>query len=135
MSGAFPATLTTASILGLLLLVLAFQCVSARLGQIKAASDAQDAAEAAVQLAMRVMGNFSEYVPLALILLLGLEASAAPSALVYGLAGALIVARLLHAWGLSRNPGRSFGRFWGTLLTWIMILVASLSGLFFVLIA
>jgi hypothetical protein len=32
---------------------------------------------------------------------------------------------VLHAIGLSRSPGVSFGRFWGTLGSWCVILAAS----------
>lgn len=41
------------------------------------------------------------------------------------LGGVLFVARVLHAIGLSRSAGVSFGRMWGTLGTWSVILAAS----------
>ena len=37
---------------------------------------------------------------------------------IHGLCGALVLGRLIHALGLSKNPGVSFGRFYGTGLTW-----------------
>lgn len=42
---------------------------------------------------------------------------------------ALFVGRLLHAWGLSRTEGVSVGRFTGILLTWSVLLAASIAAL------
>lgn len=128
-----PATLTAASLLGLLLLALAWRCVQARQAKLKEPPADAAAADARVEHAMRVMANFSEYVPILLVLLAGLELGGMPDWLTFGLAGALVLARLLHAWGFSRSPGASFGRFYGTLLTWIVLLIASGTGLYSVL--
>jgi uncharacterized membrane protein YecN with MAPEG domain len=75
--------------------------------------------------AARVQANFAEYVPLALVLLLLAELGAAPAAVLHGSALLLLASRLLHAWGLSRSPGRSFGRFYGTAGTWLAIIALS----------
>ncbi len=40
----------------------------------------------------------------------------------------LLLARVLHAAGLSRSGGYSFGRFWGTALTWLVLLLMALAG-------
>lgn len=76
--------------------------------------------------AIRVHANAVEYVPLALVLLtLVALAGARPAWLhVYGIV--LIAARLLHAFGLSRNPGRSFGRAAGAGLTVLVILAMAI---------
>jgi len=42
----------------------------------------------------------------------------------------LVVGRVLHAYGLTRNAGPSIGRAVGILLTWLMILLASLLAIF-----
>ncbi len=55
-------------------------------------------------------GNWAEYVPLVLILMGLLEAQRTSLYLLHALGIALIVGRVLHAWGLSRSSGRSFGR-------------------------
>ena len=68
--------------------------------------------------------NFAENVPLA-ALLIALVAQTASTGLVHGLGGALVAARLLHAFGLSRNPGPSVGRFIGAGLTWAVMGVAA----------
>lgn len=75
--------------------------------------------------AIRVHGNFGEYVPLALLVLALLEASAMmPPWLLWALAGVLLVSRILHAAGLSRSAGTSLGRFTGTGLTLVYLVVA-----------
>ncbi len=72
--------------------------------------------------AIRVHANAVEYLPLALLLLLVLELqhTAALWLNVFGIA--LIVARALHAFGLSASSGYSFGRGVGTVLTWLVML-------------
>ena len=78
--------------------------------------------------AMRAHGNFAEYVPLALVLLMLVEAgTAAGTLIVHALGLTLLVGRLLHGFfGLNRSAGYSAGRFGGTVLTWLMILVCAL---------
>lgn len=83
-----------------------------------------DGGVAELQQAIRAHGNLVEYAPLALLLLLAAELSgAAPPTVLHALGAAFVAARMAHAFGISRNPARSPGRFWGTLLTWGTMLV------------
>ena len=76
--------------------------------------------------AIRAHGNFTENVPLC-VLLIALATQTTSPDWIHGLCAALVVGRLLHAFGLSRNPGVSFGRFYGSGLTWaVMCLAAAL---------
>lgn len=75
--------------------------------------------------AVRVHANAVECLPLALLLLVLVELSGAGPIALHGLGASLLVARLLHAVGLSRRSGYSFGRFFGTALTVGVILVSS----------
>lgn len=77
----------------------------------------------ALERAVRAHANFCEYVPLALLVIGLLELSGAPAALVHGLGAALVIGRVLHAVGLNRTAGISQGRFVGTALTWLVLLV------------
>jgi uncharacterized membrane protein YecN with MAPEG domain len=77
---------------------------------------------------MRAHGNFVEYVPMALLLMGLLEISGLSAIWLWTVGGMLLVARVLHAWGLSTRSGYSFGRFWGTLLTWIVLLLMAGMG-------
>lgn len=72
---------------------------------------------------VRAHANLLEYAPLALLLLLVLELSGGSAALVHALGTLLLVSRVIHAMGLTTSSGYSFGRFYGTLGTWIAIVV------------
>lgn len=80
---------------------------------------------------VRVHGNFAEYAPFALILVALVELGGGPAAVVHALGAGLVVSRLLHAYGLAQLEGKSFGRFWGTGLSFLVVLVAGVyaSGL------
>lgn len=70
--------------------------------------------------AVRAHANLVEHAPLVLILLAALELSSVETHWIHILGGALVLGRILHAWGLSHSAGTSFGRFVGTLLTFIV---------------
>jgi uncharacterized membrane protein YecN with MAPEG domain len=77
--------------------------------------------------AIRTHGNYVEWVPLILLGLVVLELQGAGDLLLHGLGGTLILARLLHAFGLSRHHGVSPGRFIGASLSFgILAIVGSL---------
>lgn len=80
-----------------------------------------DGGDIELQRAIRVHANFVEYAPLALVMLLVVEQQGVSNAVVHGFGLALILSRALHAFGLSRSGGYSFGRFYGTLGTWLVI--------------
>ncbi len=112
-----------AALLGLLLIALSVNVVLARrryhvrLGV---------GTEEGMQQAARVQANFAEYVPFAVVLLVLAELSDLPAAAVHAAGIVLVLSRILHAWGLSHSPGRSFGRFYGTAGTWLVITGLSL---------
>lgn len=83
----------------------------------------------ALERAIRVHGNFVEYVPLALLMLALLELSGLAAPWLWGFGVMLLIGRLLHAQGLSGKSGVSFGRFYGTLLTWLSLLAMALAAL------
>lgn len=119
-----------ASLSGLLLIGLTMRVVADRR---RAQVGLGTGSDPGLERAVRVHGNFVEYVPLALMLLLIAEFSMASPWLLHLLGAQLVLGRLLHAWGLGGASGVSFGRFWGTLLTLIMILVTSLLNLWLLL--
>lgn len=91
--------------------------------------------EEALARLIRVHGNFTEYVPTALLLLLMNEMNGSATLLLHSAGIALLAGRILHAFGLSAVSGMSFGRFWGTAVTWLVILVLSLQLLYAILFA
>ncbi|HSW12767.1 MAG TPA: MAPEG family protein [Solimonas sp.] len=73
---------------------------------------------------IRGHGNFAEYVPLLLLLLAMLEFGGGYSPLLlHALGASLVVSRLLHGISLSYTQKWKFGRFYGTLLSFILLLV------------
>ena len=72
--------------------------------------------------AVRAHGNLTEVLPLALILMAAAETQGLGEPWLHAAGITLFIARHLHAPALSLHPGRSFGRFWGSTLTWLAIL-------------
>ena len=54
--------------------------------------------------ATRAHGNFAEYVPLTLLLVVLLELQSAPDALLHVFCASLLAGRIVHAYGVSRSP-------------------------------
>ena len=76
-----------------------------------------------LQRRIRAHGNFSEYVPFILLLIGILELGHFPATFLHVLGIALLVARVLHGYALSFTESFTFGRFWGTALTFLLVLV------------
>jgi uncharacterized membrane protein YecN with MAPEG domain len=72
-----------------------------------------DGGDAGLARAIRAQANAIEYVPLLLVMLLIAENNGASVAMVHACGAGLLLARVLHAVGLSGSAGVSFGRFWG----------------------
>ena len=70
---------------------------------------------------IRGHGNFAEYVPFLLVAMAILELGHLPVAWLHGIGATLVVARLLHGYALSFTTHFKFGRFYGTLLTFLLL--------------
>ena len=79
--------------------------------------------------AMRVHANFAEYVPLALLLIYFVELSSQAPWLVHLLGVTLLLARLCHAFGMSRTPENFRYRVTGMGLTFGVILISAAHSL------
>ncbi len=121
-----PSILYTA-LLGLLLIALSFNVVLARRRYRVRLGEGTDEG---MRQAVRVQANFAEYVPLAAVLLILSELTGMPLVAVHAAGILLLTSRLLHAWGLAHSSGRTFGRFYGTAGTWLVIVGLSLWLLF-----
>jgi hypothetical protein len=121
--GAGPVSFLYAGLLGILLLVLSAQVVLARR---RYRVGLGTGTEEGMEQAVRVQANFAEYVPFAVVLLVFAEITGLPGPAVHGAGILLLASRVLHAVGLAQSPGRSFGRFYGTAGTWLVILALSL---------
>jgi len=122
----FPVTTLYASLLGIMLIVLSARVSRARRRAKKSLGQGDDAV---LQRTVRSQGNFIEYVPLALILLLLAETEIGQLWLLHVLGSLLLLGRILHAYGIMLAVAPNFARFWGTALTWLVIVCCSLLNL------
>lgn len=76
--------------------------------------------------AIRAHANATEYLPVALLMLVVLAFEQTRPWLLHVFGIVLIVGRVLHAIGLSGSPGRSFGRASGILLTLLVMLAMAM---------
>jgi uncharacterized membrane protein YecN with MAPEG domain len=79
---------------------------------------------------IRVHANFSEYVPLCLVLMALNEAASHRPGWLVPCAVALVVGRLLHAVGLGRSSGATPPRFVGMTLTYASLGTLAGGGLY-----
>lgn len=108
-----------AGLLALIFLALSLRVVARRRAEKINLGDGEDRT---MLWRIRAQANFSEYVPLLVILLGMLEYNGVSSAIIHALGTALVIARAMHGYSLSVNPKFFFGRFWGTVLTFVLLL-------------
>ena len=94
-----------AAVLGLIYVGLSFRTIALRRKQRLSLGDGGDKA---LNRAIRVHGNFAEYVPIGLILLFLLESQAYSRVLVHIFASMLLAGRILHAYGVSQLKEADF---------------------------
>jgi uncharacterized membrane protein YecN with MAPEG domain len=121
-----PITAVYASLLGLLFIALSMRVVLLRRRE---RVPLGHGASKPLRRAIRVQANAAEYLPFILILMALLELNGGPGWELHIFGIALVVARLLHAFWLSRFPGRSFGRYWGTLVTAVVLISLAVANL------
>ncbi len=106
------------------LLVLWFLVLSWRVIQRRGkAAWLGDGGDQALLRVIRGHANFAEYVPLALLMMGFLEVSRFSIYALHALGIVLLIARLLHGYALSFTEHSSFGRFWGSTLTFIVLAI------------
>ena len=123
MSLGVPVTALYAGLLGLLSVLLANLVLYARLR-------AARLPDWKPETMLRVQANFVENVPLALVLLLVLELQGVTSTMIHGFGAALVVCRLLHAWGLGSNPGATYPRLIGAQCTFLLISIMAVAAIY-----
>ena len=110
----------------LALLALMLVGVSIRITVLRARKkiDLADGGDEELRRAIRVQGNFIEYVPLALGLMALVEALGAAPWVVYLFGAVLLAARIAHAWGI--YAGVFPARVVGTSATWLVLVAGAL---------
>ncbi|GLQ26052.1 MAPEG family protein [Sulfitobacter pacificus] len=76
---------------------------------------------------MRAQANCAEYAPIALIIILLVELSAAPAIAVHLMGIALVAGRALHGYGFASTPQKIILRQIGMLLTLLVIALGALA--------
>lgn len=122
-----PITALYASLLVPLFLILASRVIRARRGARVAVGDGGDTS---LMRRMRVQANFAEYVPLALLLLALAESLGSNLWLMHGLGIALLVGRLVHAFGMSQTEEEFTFRIVGVVTTFWMMGIAAIACLY-----
>lgn len=115
-----------AGILGLMLIVYSYRVTRERR---RSAIGLGDGDDPRLRKATRAHANFAEYVPLTLLLMALYEMNGGFVFYVHMMGSALVIARVLHAWGLSQSEGITFGRFYGTAVTWLVLGAAATANI------
>jgi len=113
-----PFTALTTACMALMLLMLSARVLYLR---IRLGQPLGDGGHVRLMRAVRVQGNFTEHVPMLLLLMLLLEWHGAPplGLQIFGLL--LLLARIVHAVGVSRVEERLIWRALGTSLTLMLL--------------
>ena len=112
-----------AGLLGLMLVVLIARVALRRL---KYRVGLGDGGIGDLTQAIRVHGNFTEVVPILLIMMLVMEESVVARPILHIFGVGLVLSRLLHAYGITCSPYHSFGRKTGIVLTVLLLIAGSL---------
>ncbi|TLU64089.1 glutathione S-transferase [Thalassotalea litorea] len=119
-----------AGILALLYIALSFKVIGLR-RRLKIGLG--DGGDKELSKAIRVHGNFVEYVPFALLLLAILEINNGSQFVMHALGGALVTCRFLHAIGIAKSSGKSWQRFVGVLGTFLAMLILAIMNIAYML--
>ena len=103
----------------LLLVVLSFRTIFTR-KRLKVSFG--DGGNAELTAASRAFGNAAQYVPPCLAILILMALTGFQPVWVHAVGGAMLLGRVLHAWGLSQTKQPSFGRMSGMILTQLALI-------------
>jgi uncharacterized membrane protein YecN with MAPEG domain len=120
------------SLLAFLIIFLAYRVTTFRRGEKIPLGD--EAGSKAMKCAVRAHANAVENVPLALLMLVALELNSLNPLLLHIFGSILLISRVAHAWGLTRRIGPSIGRFYGTLFTWLTMVIMAVLNIWLLLI-
>ena len=108
---------------GLCTILVVFLAVRVARWRLKHRIGIGDGGDAQLLMRVRAHANSVENLPLALLLLGGMELNGYPMPMIHAFGATLLVSRLGHAWGLSHSSGSSRGRVLGSTFTWLLMLV------------
>jgi uncharacterized membrane protein YecN with MAPEG domain len=70
---------------------------------------------------VRIHGNFAEFVPICLVLMVVLELGGSSAVFLNGVGISLVLGRLAHAYGLTKSPGVTPGRVIGVVTVFVVL--------------
>lgn len=111
-----------AAILGLMFIYLSIRVIKQRRSAKVSIGDGDNPA---LRKAIAVHNNFSQYVPLTLLLIAFVELNHASAYITHGLCACLLIARVAHAYGLAQPVQIMKLRQIGVLLTFGVIVIAA----------
>lgn len=114
-----PITAFYAGLLAFLYVILSFRVILFRVSKKIVLGDG---GERYMERRIRVHANFIEYVPIAVLLMALFESVGGEQFFVHVLGGTLLVARISHAIGVSREPDIMILRRFGMVLTFFVII-------------
>ncbi len=114
------------------LLVLLYVFLGARVARLryKTRTAIGGGGHLALERAIRAHGNFGEYVPLAIILLIAMEMHRHSIYVLHILCIILVVARLIHAFGISQTSETIALRSISITLTWLVMIISAIVVIF-----
>ncbi len=115
-----------ASLLALLFVGLSFNVIKRRFSEKVGLGDG---GSPTLIKAIRVHGNFAEYIPIGLILMALLEANGGSTMWLHVAGNGLFIGRVMHALGLTKSHKTSIPRALGTILTYLVIVGLSVANL------
>ncbi|GAA6186460.1 MULTISPECIES: MAPEG family protein [Aliiglaciecola] len=117
-----PITAFYAGLLGITFFYLSILVIKQRRGRKVSLGDGGDSHFLGI---IRAHGNFAEYVPLILVLLLVAELNQGNHLILHAIGSLLLLGRIIHAYGLRHHTGVSWQRLWGMLMTFASLVGAS----------
>ena len=113
-----------AALLALIFVALSFRVIRIR-QQLKVSLG--DGKDKQLKRAIRVHGNFAEYVPLTLMMIYFVEMQSHNALLIHGLCTAFILARLSHIYGVSQLKENLMFRVFGLFITGCVISISAIA--------
>jgi uncharacterized protein len=118
---------------GLCVLLVVFLAVRVAMWRLRHKIGLGDGGDKELIKRVRAHANATEYLPLALLLLGGMELNGQAydglwvhidqASLLHGFGATLLVSRVAHAWGVSASSGSSKRRLFGIVFTWLLMIV------------
>lgn len=84
----------------------------------------------ALRKAIRIHGNAAENLPMLLILIGVAEANQFNPYILHGCGITVLLSRIWHALGINKSTEMSKGRYWGTLGTWLVMVILALMNIY-----